>query len=97
MSPRGDGPFKVLKKINGNAYNIELPPEYKNVSPTFNVKDLLPFVGEFESRMTPSQDGEDDEDIHVNILGPITRLRAKQLEREMHDQVNTNITLFDNG
>jgi hypothetical protein len=52
LSPRGDGPFKVLQKINDNAYKIELPPEYSNVSTTFNVKDLLPFVGESESRTT---------------------------------------------
>ncbi|XP_066379279.1 uncharacterized protein [Miscanthus floridulus] len=57
LSPRGDGPFKVLHKINDNAYKIELPPEYSNVSTTFNVKDLLPFVGEPESRTTPSQEG----------------------------------------
>ncbi|XP_021306294.1 uncharacterized protein LOC110431528, partial [Sorghum bicolor] len=62
LSPRGDGPFKVLKKINDNAYKIELPPEYSNVNPTFNVKDLLPFVSEPESRTTPSQEGEADED-----------------------------------
>ncbi|XP_021311863.1 uncharacterized protein LOC110433677 [Sorghum bicolor] len=88
LSPRGDGPFKVLKKINDNAYKIELPPEYSNVSPTFNVKDLLPFVGEPESRTTPSQEGEADEDIPsihsssnetpLDISGPITRSRAKQ-------------------
>jgi hypothetical protein len=41
LSPRGDGPFKVLAKINDNAYKLELPPEYSNVSATFNVKDLL--------------------------------------------------------
>ncbi|XP_021309129.1 uncharacterized protein LOC110432673 [Sorghum bicolor] len=90
LSPRGDGPFKVLKKINDNAYKIELPPEYSNVSPTFNVKDLLPFVGEPESRTTPSQEGEADEDIPsihsssnetpLDISGPITRSRAKQYE-----------------
>jgi hypothetical protein len=58
LSPQGDDPFQVLGKINDNAYKIELPPEYSNVSTTFNVKDLLPFVGESESRMTPSQEGE---------------------------------------
>jgi len=103
LSPRGDGPFKVLQKINDNAYKIELPAEYSNVSATFNVKDLLPFVGESESRMTPSQEGEADEDIpsiHSSLLpmrntseisGPITRSRAKLLEKEMHSQVNANL------
>jgi hypothetical protein len=54
LSPRGDGPFKVLQKINDNAYKIELPLEHSIVSTTFNVKDMLPFVGEPESRTTPS-------------------------------------------
>jgi hypothetical protein len=105
LSPRGDGPFKVLQKINDNAYKIELPPEYSNVSTTFNVKDLLPFVGEPESRTTPSQEGEANEDmpsIHsssnetpLDIAGPITRSRAKQLQKEIHSQVNANL-MFNN-
>ncbi|XP_062217663.1 uncharacterized protein LOC133917845 [Phragmites australis] len=98
LSPRGDGPFKVLAKINDNAYKLELPSEYSNVSATFNVKDLLPFVGESESRTTPSQEGEADEVIPsidnniiknkdaTNIVGPVTRKRAKQLEKEIHSQ-----------
>jgi hypothetical protein len=44
LSPRGDVQFKVLQQINDNAYKLELPPEYSNVSTTFNVKDLLPFA-----------------------------------------------------
>ena len=109
LSPRGDGPFKVLEKINDNAYRIELPIEYSNVSATFNVKDLLPFVGEHESRTTPSQEGEADEDIPCipssilpteissKIVGPNTRSRAKQLEKEIHSQVNSNLSLLNDG
>ncbi|GKC97545.1 hypothetical protein Tco_1167820, partial [Tanacetum coccineum] len=43
LKPRGDGPFRVLKK-NDNAYKIELPGHY-NVSATFNVADLSPYKG----------------------------------------------------
>ncbi|KAL4296201.1 hypothetical protein GQ457_12G014770 [Hibiscus cannabinus] len=39
LSPRGDGPFQILEKINDNAYKIDLPEKY-NVSATFNVSDL---------------------------------------------------------
>lgn len=51
--PHADRPFKVLERINDNPYKIELPSHY-NVSATFNVSDLNPFVPEeddpFDSR-----------------------------------------------
>jgi hypothetical protein len=34
-----DGPFKILEKINANAYKLELPSEF-GVSPIFNISDL---------------------------------------------------------
>ena len=64
LSPRGDGPFKVLKKVGDNAYVLELPDEY-GVSPVFNVSDLTLYeVGDDlndDSRMNPFQEGEIDE------------------------------------
>jgi hypothetical protein len=62
--PRAAGPFKVLTKINDNAYILDLPLEF-GVSTSFNVADLKPYLGEDEelpSRMTSVQEGEDDED-----------------------------------
>ena len=45
LSPRGDGPFKVLKRVNDYAYRLELPEEY-DVQCTFNIADLIPFAGD---------------------------------------------------
>jgi hypothetical protein len=39
------GPFKILAKINDNAYKLELLPEFR-VSPSFNILDLRPYFGE---------------------------------------------------
>jgi hypothetical protein len=80
LMPRATGSFKVLEKINHNAYKLELPPEF-GVSPTFNISDLKPYLGEkdeIELMTTPIQAGEDDEDISPlhTMQGPITKARA---------------------
>ena len=43
LLPQGDGPFEVLERINDDAYKLDLLGEY-NVSATFNVSDLSPFL-----------------------------------------------------
>nr|GEV17080.1 putative RNA-directed DNA polymerase [Tanacetum cinerariifolium] len=48
LHARADGPFRVLQRINDNAYKIELPGDY-NVSATFNVADLSPYITDDES------------------------------------------------
>jgi hypothetical protein len=88
LMPRVAGPYKVPAKINDNAYTLELLPDFE-VSPTFNISDLKPYMGdedEIESRMTPIQEEEDDEDITSihTMNGPITRLRARQLNLQVH-------------
>ena len=61
LSPRDDGPFQVLEKINENAYRLDLPNEY-NASATFNVADLSPFIehDEQDLRTNPSQEERND-------------------------------------
>ncbi|WVZ93958.1 hypothetical protein U9M48_039907 [Paspalum notatum var. saurae] len=80
LMPRADGPFKIIEKINDNAYKLELPPEF-GVSPTFNIADLKSYLGEedeLESRRTPLQEGEDDEDI-----SPMLTSNTPSVERNM--------------
>ena len=65
LMPRAAGPYKILAKINDNAYKLELPFDF-GISPTFNISDLKPCLGEedeIKSRTTPVQEREDDEDI----------------------------------
>jgi hypothetical protein len=66
----------------------ELPPDFRD-SPTFNISDLKPYMGDenkIESRMTPIQEEEDDEDITSihTMNGPIRRSRARQLNLQVH-------------
>jgi hypothetical protein len=51
LMPRADGPFKVLEKINENAYKLDLPVDF-GVSPTFNFADLKHI---WEKRMSLSR------------------------------------------
>jgi hypothetical protein len=108
LMPRADGPFKVLKKINENAYKLDLPA-YFGVSPIFNIADLKPYLGEedeLELRMTQMQEGEDDVDIntsdtttptHNQISSPITRARAHQLNNQVSSFLSSYSSYLDNG
>jgi len=62
LMPRAEGPFKVLEKVNDNAYKIDMPGA-SQVSVTFNVTYLSPHEGDdnlinFRSNFT--KQGEDD-------------------------------------
>jgi hypothetical protein len=63
-----DCPFKILEKINDNTYKLELPLEF-GISPTFNILDLRPYLGEEDevpSRTTSIQEEEDNEGITMS-------------------------------
>ena len=96
LSPRGDGPFQVPKKVNNNAYKLDLPIEY-GVHDTFNVIDLSPFVGtneeedDLDLRTNPFQEGGDDgrgpsitskEGHTQRHIGPTTRAMTKRLDED---------------
>jgi hypothetical protein len=87
---------KFLKKINDNAYKMDLPGEYK-VSATFNVSDLSPFdIGE-DSRSNPFEEkGNDGNQGGPNLKDPlqvpdglIIRSRAKKIKEAMQELVQS--------
>jgi hypothetical protein len=88
LMPRAAGPFKVLTKINDNAYVLDLPMEF-GVSTSFNVADLKPYLGEDDelpSRTTSLQEGEDDEDIdtYISAQTPSTPAQVPSPSAQVH-------------
>ena len=80
LMPRADGPYKIVARVNDNAYKVELPGEY-GVHATFNVGDLSPYLdddGLAELRSIPFKGGGDD--ICLDQHSPIANgLLAKEM------------------
>ncbi|GKE27269.1 hypothetical protein Tco_1442653 [Tanacetum coccineum] len=68
LQPRADGPFRVLKRINDNAFKINLPGSY-NVSATFSVADLSPYVTHTDSEEEGIEDAEQDSRANLFLVG----------------------------
>jgi hypothetical protein len=66
--PRGDGPFQVLKRINDNAYKLDLPGEY-------NVR-----ANPFQEEGNDGDQGTTLKDLVQVPIGPVTRARAKKFK-----------------
>ena len=99
--PRAEGPFEVIEKINDNAYKVDLPGDYE-VSATFNVADLSPFIPDFspqDLRSKSFQQGEDDgnpsspDHVHEENIPsrPRTRSQTKRMALLLEEEeVGTN-------
>ena len=47
------GPYSIIREMESNAYILDLPNDM-DISPVFNVEDLLPYRGTFEPSTLPS-------------------------------------------
>ena len=64
LQPKNYGPFRIVQKINDNAYIVDLPADWK-ISSTFNVSDIYTYhppddvpAPSTYSRTSPSEAGE---------------------------------------
>jgi len=56
LMARGDGPYKVVPKVGENAYEIELLGDMQ-ISTTFNVRNLTPYIEEEDEHNEDLRDG----------------------------------------
>jgi len=94
LLPRGDGPFQVIRRINNNAYELDLPPSY-NISNSFNVCDFSPFdVGFKNSWLNSLQEG-DDEGLTTTTatLEAPSRTITRSMSRE-ESSIPSSLSLF---
>jgi len=68
-----DGPFKVIERIEDNAYKLQLPKDIA-VPTTFNIGNLSPYMEDYfeeplDLRTNPLEEGEVDEDHGATAQG----------------------------
>ena len=85
--PRGDGPFQVIKRINDNAYELDMPNTYLG-SNSFNVTDLTPFDAGFPNSWTNSlqpgeYDGNQVKDVQADDAQAQEGAQAQRITRSM--------------
>ena len=80
------GPLEVLKRVNNNTYKIDLSGDY-NISATFNVSDLSPYVDDVyqaDLRANLLQQGEDDG-------GPSQKFSINQVHNQLQVKVHNQL------
>ena len=91
LKPKKYGPFKVLRKINNNAYMIELPPHF-GISSTFNDNDIYEYYADHNlNSRSSSSEGEvadvgdtstsDAQYNAVQLRGPIKLIGPRRIPR----------------
>ena len=66
LHPRADGPFLVRRRVNPNAYEIAIPPEW-GIPNTFNVCDLVPYRGRLD---VPTEPGLPPDSTESSLVEP---------------------------
>ena len=102
--PRGDGPFQVLKRINDNAYELDMPDTFLG-SHTFNINDLTPFsvglqnswsnslqLGEYDEDQEEEEKEDEFEDTQRNISS--SSFLPQRITRNKFEELGSSVQIF---
>ena len=97
LHARGAGPFEVIKRINDNAYVLDLPEGF-GISPIFNIEDLVAYKGPDFNPNNPLLD-EPTQDLTSEgpSLPPLPNIppyAAEQIDKIIEDEI---ISTTDGG
>jgi hypothetical protein len=81
------GPFKILAKISDNAYKLELPHEF-GVSPSFNISDLRPYLGEEDEMLSRMMSMQEVRMMWISIVQLQSFLPLRYLALSHHHEHN---------
>ena len=94
LHPRAASPFQVQGKINANAYDIAIPPDWK-IPTTFNIYDLVPYRGRLEVPTEPDRLSDSTES---SLLDPVEDDGSRNLRKGVTANApttNPTVTNFD--
>ena len=95
LHARSAGPFKILKKINSNAYVVDLLPDF-SIIPSFNIEDLIAYKGPNFSPDNHLLDEPSHEPISERpLLPPLPQIHLTHMAEQIDEIIDDQMSLLE--